>query len=86
MDVVRYLTSEYLSVGEKGDIQFKDDGERLCLTNTHILMLRDGREIFSGTSKELIESDDSYIHEFIRGTELLPETTEIERQEAPAQS
>lgn len=73
MDVVKYLTSEYLSVGEKGDIQFKDEGEKLCLTNTMILMLRDGREIFSGTSKELIESDDSYIHEFIRGTELLPE-------------
>jgi len=73
MDVVKYLTSEYLSVGEKGDIQFKDEGEKLGPTNTMILMLRDGREIFSGTSKELIESDDSYIHEFIRGTELLPE-------------
>src|SRR2546421_3608124 len=76
MDVVKYLTSEYLSVGEKGDIQFKDDGEKLCLTNTKILMLRDGREIFSGTSKELIESDDPYIQEFIRGTELLPEINE----------
>ena len=76
MDVVKYLTSEYLSVSEKGDIQFKDEGEKLCLTNTKILMLRDGREIFSGTSKELIESDDPYIQEFIRGTELLPEINE----------
>ena len=76
MDVVKYLTSEYLSVGEKGDIQFKDDGEKLCLTNTTILMLRNGRETFSGTSKELIESDDPYIQEFIRGTELLPEINE----------
>src|SRR2546427_1072530 len=76
MDVVKYLTSEYLSVGEKGDIQFKDEGEKLCLTNTTILMIRDGREIFSGTGKELIESHDPYIHEFIRGTELLPEINE----------
>ena len=76
MDVVKYLTSEYLSVAEKGDIQFKDDGEKLCLTNTTILMLRNGRETFSGTSKELIESDDPYIQEFIRGTELLPEINE----------
>ena len=28
MDVVKYLTSEYLSVGEKSDIQFKDEGEQ----------------------------------------------------------
>src|SRR3989440_1713423 len=86
MDVVKYLTSEYLSVGEKGDIQFKDEGEKLCLTNTMILMLRDGREIFSGTSKELIESDDPYIHEFIRGTELLPEKDESQRKAAPSHS
>ena len=86
MDVVKYLTSEYVRVGEKGDIQFKDEGEKLCLTNTRILMLRDGREIFSGTSKELIESDDPYIHEFIRGTELLPEIDERQRKAAPSHS
>src|SRR5256714_14362295 len=80
MDVVKYLTSEYVRVGEKGDIQFKDEGEKLCLTNTKILMLRDGREVFSGTSKQLIESDDPYIHEFIRGTELLPEIDERQRK------
>jgi phospholipid/cholesterol/gamma-HCH transport system ATP-binding protein len=73
MDVVKYLTSEYASIGERGKIQFKDEGEQLCLTNTSILMLRNGQEIFSGTSKELIESDDPYIQKFIRGTELLPE-------------
>ena len=49
-------------------------------------MLRDGREIFSGTSKELIESDDSYIHEFIRGTELLPEIDENPPQQSPGQN
>lgn len=42
------------------DIQFKDEGGELCLTNTNILMLRDGHEIFSGASKELIASDDPY--------------------------
>jgi len=86
MDVVKYLTSEYLSVSEKGDIQFKDEGEKLCLTNTKILMLRDGRVIFSGTSKELIESDDSYIQEFIRGTELLPEVNASQSLPDPPQS
>jgi phospholipid/cholesterol/gamma-HCH transport system ATP-binding protein len=75
MDVVKYLTSEYLSVSEKGEIRFKNEGETLCLTNTTILMLRKGREIFSGLGRELIESKDTYIHEFIRGTEMLPELT-----------
>src|SRR5438067_2176736 len=71
MDVVKYLTSEYASIGERGKIKFKDDGERLCLTNTNIFMLRNGRAIFSGTSEELIDSDNPHIQEFIRGTELL---------------
>jgi phospholipid/cholesterol/gamma-HCH transport system ATP-binding protein len=56
MDVVKYLTSEYVSVSEKGKLQFKEDGQTLCLTNSNILMLRDGREIFSGTGLELVES------------------------------
>ena len=82
MDVVKYLTSEYVSVNKQGKLQFKEDGQALCLTNTNILMLRDGREIFSGTGKELVESEDPYIHEFIRGTEMLPETGETVRQQA----
>ena len=73
MDVVKYLTSEYVSVDEKGKLRFKEDSESFCLTNTNILMLRKGREIFSGTGDELVESQDEYIHEFIRGTEMLPE-------------
>jgi phospholipid/cholesterol/gamma-HCH transport system ATP-binding protein len=72
MDVVKYLASEYARIGERGKIEFKDEGQQLCLTNTNILMLRNGCEIFSGTSKELIESDDPYIQNFIRGTELVP--------------
>jgi phospholipid/cholesterol/gamma-HCH transport system ATP-binding protein len=73
MDVVKYLTSEYVSVSEHGELRFKDEGETLCLTNTSILMLRKGRGIFSGLGQELITSKDTYIHEFIRGTEMLPE-------------
>ena len=76
MDVVKYLTSKYVDVDEKGKLRFKEDSETLCLTNTNILMLRKGREIFSGTGKELIESKDPYIHDFILGTEMLPELTD----------
>src|SRR3989441_3650157 len=85
MDVVKCLTSEYVTVSDKGKLQFKDEGQALCLTNTNILMLRSGREIFSGTSTELIESEDPYIHDFIRGTELLPEQSqEKNSKESPS--
>ena len=73
MDVVKYLTSEYLTVTDQGKIEFKDEGRTLCLTNTNILMLRKGRLIFNGSSEELLESEEPYILEFIRGTELVPE-------------
>src|SRR3989441_1780733 len=49
MDVVKYLTSEYVSVDEKGKLRFKENSETLYLTITNILMLREGREIFNGT-------------------------------------
>ncbi len=86
MDVVKYLSSEYVTVSDKGELQFQDEGQALCLTNTNIMMLRNGREIFCGTSSELIESDDPYIHDFIRGTELLPEQSEEKNNESPNQA
>jgi phospholipid/cholesterol/gamma-HCH transport system ATP-binding protein len=79
MDVVKYLTSEYLTVKDQGRIEFTAEGQTLCLVNTNILMLRQGRLIFNGSSKELVESEDPYIHEFIQGTELLLEIDDPEK-------
>lgn len=76
MDNVRYLTSAYAVVNDKGEVTFEEDG-RLCLSNTKILMLREGRVIFSGTNEELIKSEDPYIQKFLHGTEL--EATEADR-------
>lgn len=70
MDVVKYLTTAYADISERGEVMVKDEGEQLCLTNTSILMLRDGRVIFSGTEEELVKAEDPYIQEFIRGTEI----------------
>jgi len=70
MDNVRNLTTEYAVVGEKGEVSFKEEGKKLCLSNTEILMLRDGRTIFSGTNEELSRSEDPYIQNFLRGTEM----------------
>jgi phospholipid/cholesterol/gamma-HCH transport system ATP-binding protein len=76
MDVVKYVTSAYAVVSEKGEVSVKEEGDRLCLTNTSILMLRDGRVIFSGSEEELVKSDDPYIQKFIRGTEVDTENSE----------
>src|SRR5918912_631641 len=43
------------------------EGERLCLINTKVLMLRDGHPIFSGTDETLNKAEDPYIQRFLRG-------------------
>ena len=70
MDVVKYLTSEYAVVSEDGQVAIEDESKQVCLTNTKILMLRNGRVLFSGTNEELIKSEDPYIRKFLRGTEM----------------
>jgi phospholipid/cholesterol/gamma-HCH transport system ATP-binding protein len=67
MNNVRYLTSEYATVNEKGDVVYEQEGERLCLINTKIMMLRDGKVMFEGTDEKLQRNDDPYIKRFIHG-------------------
>jgi phospholipid/cholesterol/gamma-HCH transport system ATP-binding protein len=62
-----YLSSEYAIVNEEGEVVFENEGERLCLINTEVIMLRDGKLIFSGKDEQLRASGDPYIHRFIRG-------------------
>ena len=67
MNNLEYLSSEYAIVDEEGQVVFETEGERLCLINTEVIMLRDGKLIFSGKDKQLRASSDPYIHRFIRG-------------------
>lgn len=67
MNNVKYLSSEYATVNEKGEIVLEKEGERLCLVNTDILMLRDGKIAFSGSDEQLSSSDDPYIKRFVYG-------------------
>jgi phospholipid/cholesterol/gamma-HCH transport system ATP-binding protein len=72
MDTVKYITSEYAVVSEKGEVTVEEEGDSFCLSNTKILMLREGRVIFSGTDEEFVQSKDPYIQKFITGTEMEP--------------
>ncbi len=67
MNNVKYLTSEYAVVNDDGEIVFEQEGQRLCLTNTKVLMLRGGKIIFEGTDEALHRNEDPYIQRFIRG-------------------
>jgi len=67
MNNVRYLSSEYATVNEDGQVVFEKEGEKLCLINTEVIMLRDGEIIFSGSVEQLRKSSDTYIQNFIHG-------------------
>jgi phospholipid/cholesterol/gamma-HCH transport system ATP-binding protein len=70
MDTVKYITTAYAVVSEKGEVTLQEEGDKFCLSNTKILMLREGHVIFSGTNEEFIQSEDPYIQKFISGTEM----------------
>jgi phospholipid/cholesterol/gamma-HCH transport system ATP-binding protein len=67
MQNLDYLCSEYASVNENGEVIFEEEGERLCLINTGIIMLKEGQIIFNGKDEELRKVDDQYIQRFLHG-------------------
>jgi phospholipid/cholesterol/gamma-HCH transport system ATP-binding protein len=67
MNNLDYLTSEYAVVNDAGEVVFEKEGERLCLINTKVLMMREGNVIFSGTDETLKKAEDPYIQKFLRG-------------------
>jgi len=67
MNNVEYLCSEYAVVNEAGEVVFEREGERLCLINSKVMMIREGNIIFSGTDESLRNAGDPYIQKFLRG-------------------
>lgn len=67
MNNLQYLCSEYAVVNEEGQVVFEREGERLCLINSKVMMMKDGKIIFSGTDETLRKAGDPYIQRFLRG-------------------
>src|SRR5256714_2624742 len=67
MNNLDYLCSEYAVVNDEGEVVFEKEGERLCLINSKVLMMREGRVIFSGTDESLRKAEEPYIQKFLRG-------------------
>jgi phospholipid/cholesterol/gamma-HCH transport system ATP-binding protein len=58
------LASQY-AVNDNGNVQFRNEGQDLCIANTRFLMLRDGKIIFEGPDEILRRSNDEYIKRFL---------------------
>ena len=67
MNNIHYLSSEYAVVRDDGKVEFEKEGETLCLINTEVIMLRDGKIAFSGTDEKLRANTDPYIQNFVYG-------------------
>jgi phospholipid/cholesterol/gamma-HCH transport system ATP-binding protein len=67
MDNLEYLSSEYAIIDREGHVHYEFEGEKLCLLNTEVMMLREGSIIFSGKDEQLRQSQDPYIRRFVRG-------------------
>src|SRR5215211_2304765 len=67
MNNLQYICSEYAVVDEEGKVVFEREGERLCLTNSKVMMMREGNIIFGGTDEALRRAEDPYIQKFLRG-------------------
>jgi phospholipid/cholesterol/gamma-HCH transport system ATP-binding protein len=67
MNNLTYLCSEYAVVNEEGEVVFEEEGKRLCLINSKVMMMKEGKVIFSGTDESLRNSEDAYIQKFLRG-------------------
>jgi hypothetical protein len=67
MNNVEFISSEYSIIDPSGKVDFVLSGSSFCLTNTCVMMLRDGEIFFEGREEELTASQDPYIRRFIRG-------------------
>lgn len=67
MNNLKYLSSEYATLDEKGEIIYEEEGKQMCLINTKIVMLRSGKVIFNGTNETLRLEKDPYIQKFLNG-------------------
>lgn len=67
MKNLEYLCEEYAILDEDEQVVFEEEGERLCLINTEIIMINEGKIIFEGKYEELTNNRDPYIKRFLRG-------------------
>jgi hypothetical protein len=48
---IKYITTAYAAITENGEVTVKEESYKFCLSNTKILILREGRVIFRAQMK-----------------------------------
>jgi phospholipid/cholesterol/gamma-HCH transport system ATP-binding protein len=62
---VRFMASTYAGYGPHDEVMLIEEKDRLCLVNTKIMMLHEGRIIFNGSDEQFFTSEDTNIREFL---------------------
>jgi phospholipid/cholesterol/gamma-HCH transport system ATP-binding protein len=65
LENVRFMTSTYTCLDQQERPVFVKESDRLCLINTKVIMLHEGRIIFLGPDEELFKSEDPRIKNFL---------------------
>jgi phospholipid/cholesterol/gamma-HCH transport system ATP-binding protein len=58
------LASQY-AIRNNGSVDFRAEGQDVCISNTRFLLLRDGKIMFEGPDELLRRSNDAYIKRFL---------------------
>lgn len=60
-----FLSGYQAAVSPDGRVDFIGEGDRVCYIHTRFSMLRDGILVFNGNQRDLLQSADPYIREFL---------------------
>jgi phospholipid/cholesterol/gamma-HCH transport system ATP-binding protein len=66
LEDIKLLSSNFATITEGGEVEFRSEEDKLCLVNTRFVMLKEGKVVFSGTDEELWQSSDPYIRDFFK--------------------
>ena len=62
---VRFLSSKFIVAAWGDQAKIQDEDDKLCLINTKVLMLDEGRIIFEGSDEQFWHADNAFIHHFL---------------------
>jgi phospholipid/cholesterol/gamma-HCH transport system ATP-binding protein len=66
LEDIKLMSSNFATIGEGGDVEFRSEDGNVSLINTRFIMLKQGKIIFSGTDEQLWACDDPYIQDFFK--------------------
>jgi phospholipid/cholesterol/gamma-HCH transport system ATP-binding protein len=66
---VRYLASHYAVRKSDKQIELREENNLVCLVNTKLIVINNGRVVFDGTDEQLWGAEDQFLRDFTQGDE-----------------